>query len=284
MPESVEPVVRRDYQWNAFDGLALYGQSWAPAQPVALICIVHGFKDHSARFDHWSRRLAAEGYAVVAVDLRGHGKSGGRRGYARYFNHYLEDIRVLVTRARELFPNLPVVLYGHSLGGNLVTNYLLAEKEMPDAAVITSPWFTLAKSPPLATLIGASVMRVVAPWILVKSDLDATGLSRDPAVCDAYMKDPLVHNRISPPLFFAIEKHGLHASRHIYKINLPLLVMHGSADTVTSVRQTRSFVQHAGYLTTYKEWPDCRHELHNDLMAGEVFAFLTDWLKRTLKR
>ena len=81
---------------------------------------------------------------------------------------------------------------------DLVTNYLLADKEMPDAAVITSPWFTLAKSPPLATLIGATVMRVLAPWALVKSDLDATGLSRDPAVCDAYMKDPLVHNRISP--------------------------------------------------------------------------------------
>ena len=137
--------MHREYKWNAFDGLDLYAQSWSPAEPKALICLVHGFNDHSARFDNWSRRLTAEGFAVAAVDLRGHGRSGGRRGYARSYQDLIEDVSVLMTRSRSLFPGIPLVLYGHSMGGNLVTNYLLAAKDIPDATVVTSPWFTLAK-------------------------------------------------------------------------------------------------------------------------------------------
>jgi alpha-beta hydrolase superfamily lysophospholipase len=85
---------------------------------------------------------------------------------------------------------------------------------------------------------------------------------------------------ISPRLYFAIEEYGLKASRSIYKINVPLLVMHGSADPITSCKQTRSFVMNAGNLTTYKEWPDSYHELHNDTMADDVFRFLVDWLNK----
>lgn len=283
MSSAPEPVFHREYNWNAFDGLALYGQSWSPAAPKALICLVHGFNDHTARFDSWSRRLAAEGFAVAAVDLRGHGRSGGRRGYARCYHFLLEDIRVLMNNARALFPDLPLVLYGHSMGGNLVTNYLLAEKDIPHAAVITSPWFTLTRQPPLMTMIGATILRILLPFMVVKSDIDANGLSRNPAVVKAYVDDPLVHNLIQPNLFFSVEEQGLRASRHIYKINIPLLVMHGSADAITSVNQTRSFVQNAGPLTTYIEWPGCSHELHNDLQADAVFASLTEWLTRQVK-
>jgi alpha-beta hydrolase superfamily lysophospholipase len=276
--------MHREYQWNAFDGLVLYGQSWSPAEPKALICLVHGFNDHSARFDHWSRRLVAEGFAVAAVDLRGHGRSEGRRGYARNYFDLIEDVQVLMAKARHLFPGIPLILYGHSMGGNLVTNYLLAIKDMPVAAVVTSPWFTLTKQPPLITMIGARFLKTFLPFMVVKSNIDAAGLSRDPAVVEAYINDPLVHNLIQPNLFFAVEENGLRASRHIYKINIPMLVMHGSKDNITSVIQTRSFVQNAGKLTTYKEWPGCSHELHNDLQADEVFSYLTEWLNRQVKR
>jgi alpha-beta hydrolase superfamily lysophospholipase len=104
------------------------------------------------------------------------------------------------------------------------------------------------------------------------------GLSRDPKIGEAYLKDPLVHNRLSPKLFFDIEKNGAKASHSIYKINIPLLVMHGSADIITSFRQTRAFVLHAGCRTLFKEWPGCQHELHNEICADEIFAFLLCWL------
>jgi len=278
MPEDAF-LNHREYYWPSADGLMLYAQQWLPEnKPRAIINLVHGFKDHSGRYSAWAQKLTREGYGVVAVDLRGHGRSEGRRGYADRFDRYLQDVHVMCIRSRGLFVDIPHLLYGHSLGGNIVTNYLITENNLPAAAVITSPWFTLTFKPPLLTLSAAAILRYLLPGILVKSGLDPNGLSHDPKIVEAYLKDPLVHNRISPRLYFAIEKNGIKASRSIYKINIPLLVMHGSTDPITSCKQTRSFVMNAGNLTTYKEWPGCFHELHNDNLAGEVFRFLVDWL------
>jgi len=180
--------------------------------------------------------------------------------------------------SRISYPNSKQILYGHSLGGNIVTNFLISGKELPDAAVITSPWFRLAFEPSLISRAMASLLRYTMPGILVKSSLEVKGLSRNPKIGEDYLLDPLVHNRIAPKLFFDIEKHGMKASHSIYKINIPLLVMHGSADIITSFRQTRAFVMHAGWRTLFKEWPDCMHELHNELCADEIFEFLACWL------
>jgi alpha-beta hydrolase superfamily lysophospholipase len=281
MPPAREPNIHHEYDLVSADGLKLYAQSWMPEKkPLAMVNIVHGFKDHSGRFTAWANKLTHEGFGVMAVDLRGHGRSAGRRGYAGKFNKYLQDVKVLCLKSRQMFGDVPHFLYGHSLGGNIVTNYLMAGNSLPDAAVITSPWFTLATKPSVFTLASASMMRHLLPWVMVKSDLNPNALSHDPRVAEDYLHDPLVHNKISPRLFFEIEEKGLKASRNIYKINIPLLVMHGSDDTITSCKQTRAFVLNAGHLTTYKEWPGCFHELHNDILAEEVFRFLVQWLKK----
>jgi alpha-beta hydrolase superfamily lysophospholipase len=280
MPGNFDSFEHREYSWISTDGLELFAQSWIPkSSPRAIISYVHGFKDHSNRFSHWAIKLTEEGFGVIAVDLRGHGRSQGRRGYADSFERYLQDVRILCTYSRNTYPGLRQILYGHSLGGNIVTNYLLSGADLPDAAVISSPWFKLAFEPPFMVKAMAYFLRYTLPGIVIRSELDAKGLSRDPKTGEDYLKDPLVHNRISPKLFIAIEKKGATASRSIYKINIPLLVMHGSADTITSLRQTKAFVLHAGCRTLFKEWPDCRHELHNELCADEVFDFLAGWLK-----
>jgi len=266
------------------DGLKLFVQSWMPhGRPFAIINYVHGFKDHSDRFAHWARQLNEHGYGVVAFDLRGHGRSEGRRGHAKNFDCYLGDVQNICQASRASFPGIPLVLYGHSLGGNIVTNYLVEAKELPDAAIIASPWFKLAFEPSAFTRFMARLLRYLFPGIQVKSSLSANGLSRDPSVVKSYNEDPLVHNRISPKLFFAIEKNGLKASRSIYKINMPLLVMHGSGDVITACRQTRSFIQNTGVRTVYREWPGAFHELHNDICREEVFTFVLDWLNRQFK-
>lgn len=276
-------MVHQEFSWKSHDGLSLYSQSWMPDVPAkAVIDFVHGFKDHSGRIEKWALKLAQQGYGVVALDLRGHGRSDGRRGYAESFDAYLKDVHVLCEFSRKTFPNVPQILYGHSLGGNIVSNYLISENLLPDAAIVTSPWFTLAFKPSAFTYIAAVTVKTLLPGVLVKSDLDADMLSRDPQVAWDYLHDPLVHNRMLPRLFFEIEKQGMKASQSIYKINVPLLVMHGSGDQITSVKQTRNFVRNAGNRTTYKEWPGYYHELHNDTGAGEVFSFLLDWLERQI--
>jgi len=272
-------MVHHQYSWKTGDGITLYGQSWMPDSiPRAIINYVHGFKDHSGRFEKWAVRFTENGYGVMAVDLRGHGRSEGRRGYAAGFKSYLMDTRVLRQQAAELFGDIPHILYGHSLGGNIVANYLISEDFLPKAAIITSPWFTLAFKPSLFSLAVANILRFTMPGLLIKSDLDAEDLSHDKKVVEDYLRDPLVHNSILPRLFFDIEQHGIRASKSIYKINIPLLVMHGTADRIASYKQTRNFVMNAGYLTTFKVWPGDYHELHNDTDEKEVFDFLLQWL------
>lgn len=272
-------MVHQEYSWKTGDHQVLYAQSWMPENnPVAVINYVHGFKDYGGRFERWAIRLTRNGYGVLAVDLRGHGHSEGRRGYAPGFSSYLKDVRTLRVHAGELFPGLPHILYGHSLGGNIVANYLLSEDHLPDAAVITSPWFTLSSKPSLFTLAFARMIRHVLPQLTVRSDLDNKGLSRDPQIVEAYSRDPLVHNSILPQLYLEIEENGIRASTGHHQINIPLLVMHGTADRITSIEKTRDFALHAGRLTTFKEWPGSYHELHNDTNEQEVFEYLLQWL------
>jgi alpha-beta hydrolase superfamily lysophospholipase len=273
----------QEFTCKSHDGTTLYGQSWVPRNGFkAVIGYVHGFKDHSGRIEKWALQFTTRGYGVVAIDLRGHGRSDGRRGYAKKFSCLLKDVRVMCEYVRNNYPGITFVLYGHSLGGNIVANYLIAESLLPDAAIITSPWFTLAEKPPLMALAAAHVIRYVLPGLLVKSNLDAAMLSHEKQVARDYLDDPLVHNLILPRLFFEIESQGMKASQSIYKINVPLLVMHGTGDRITSCRHTRSFVRNAGIRTTYKEWPGYYHELHNDTGAQDVFNYTISWLDRLI--
>jgi acylglycerol lipase len=274
-------MIHREYNWISNDRIALFGQSWMPeVTPRAVINYVHGFRDHSSRFEKWALRLTDNGYGVIAIDLRGHGRSEGRRGYAPGFGSYINDVAILCHRAKELFDNSPHILYGHSLGGNIVINYLISENFLPAASVITSPWFALAFKPSLFKLALAQAIRFLAPGFMIRTNLDARDLSHDKKVVEEYLGDPLVHNSILPRLFFEIEHNGIKASKSIYKINVPLLVMHGMADRVTSFRMTRDFVLNAGNRTTFKEWPGGYHELHNDTTETEVFDFLLQWLNK----
>ena len=275
-------MIHNEYKWKGLDGIMLFGQSWMPdTNPRTVINYVHGFKDHSSRFEKWAVRLAHEGYGVIAIDLRGHGHSAGRRGYAKNFNCYLDDVSVLRRHAEEMHGHAYQILYGHSLGGNLVTNYLIAGQQMPDAAVVSSPWFTLSSKPSWLKMAMARIMRTFLPGMSISSELEVQYLSHNDDVVSAYLRDPLVHNLIRPKLFLEIEKNGLMASRGIYKINIPLLVMHGTDDHITSYRQTKSFVANAGQITTFKPWPDGYHELHNDFQEKEVFEYLLNWIRQT---
>ncbi len=276
-------MIHNEYKWKSHDGIMLYAQEWRPeSKPQAVINYVHGFKEHSSRFRKWAERFAASGYAVMAFDLRGHGHSEGRRGYARHYNDIIGDIYVFLSQSREAFPDVNHVLYGHSMGGNLVTNYLIRNRDLPDAAIIASPWFRLAQPPSFLKMAMAQIIRIILPTLTIAGDLDINALSRDPSVARDYKNDPLVHNMIRPKLFFEVESYGMKASRSIYRINIPLLVIHGTNDQLCSYKQTLNFVMNAGKRTTFREWTGAYHELHNEINEQEIFAFVMNWLKSTL--
>jgi alpha-beta hydrolase superfamily lysophospholipase len=268
---------RQEWPFTANDGIPLWGSAWRPPEPRAAVALVHGIGEHSGRYGHVADALNGVGYALVAFDLRGHGHSGGQRGHAPDYEAFLNDIDLLLQEARRRFPGLPLFLYGHSMGGNLALNYCLRRRPALAGAVVTSPWLALARRPPRWKLTLGGLLERVRPAFTLSRGNDPTALSSDPAVVAAYRGDPLVHDRISARLYAAMMAAGAEALAHAARFPLPLLLMHGAADAVTSPFATQAFCNTAPNCT-FRLWPRLHHELHNERGRDEVLATIVAWL------
>ena len=272
-------VGHTDFTWDSEDGVKLYAQTWVPDNtPRGIINIIHGLGEHSGRYAPWAGKLAHSGYVVRSFDYRGHGRSTGKRGHSKSYQHLLSDIGHFIEQGRTEYPDLPVFLYGQSLGGNLVLNYSIQHIHPAEGLIVTSPWLELTNKPSAILLSLVTFLSYLFPAMQVHNRVGLEDLSRDLRVVHSYKNDPLVHDRISLQLFRESYRAGLTASLSIYKINSPLLVMHGTDDRVTSCKATRKFVQNAGSKTQYSEWEGGYHELHNDLDKDNVFENLVNWL------
>lgn len=272
-----------DFIWESNDGLKLYAQSWMPLGEIkGVIILIHGLGEHSGRYDGWARKLGNEGFIVRSFDLRGHGHSEGKRGHAKSYSRLLHDIETFLTKSYEEYPDLPHFLYGHSLGGNLVLNYVIRNTTSLKGVIVTSPWLKLTNPPSPFVLLLADLLSNIFPALRVNNTLKAEDLSRDLRVVHEYRTNKLVYNKISLKLFKQIYFAGLSASTNIYKINAPLVVMHGTDDNITSCKATREFVRNSSKKTSFIEWEGCYHELHNDLDKDKVFNSLLAWLNNQI--
>ena len=175
--------------WKSNDGLNVFGQKWENETdaPKAVICLVHGFGEHSSRYDHVAQFFTDNGYAMIAFDQRGHGRTEGKRGHFVSYDEVLNDVDNLLNQAEINFPNLPKILYGHSMGGNVVANYAL--KRQPKnikGVILSSPFFNTAFQPPAIKLAAGRLMRNIFPSFSLPSGLDANDISRDKDVVKKY--------------------------------------------------------------------------------------------------
>ena len=271
--------------YASFDGMKLSGYIWEPKEtPKAIINLVHGFGEYSDRYDSWAVRFADLGYLVHAIDYRGHGKSDGRRGHINKFDEFLNDVDILVKESKKLYSELPQYIYGHSLGGNIVTNYILKRENDFKGAIISSPWYRLSFSPSVFMLFLARIMNKLYPKFTQKSKLELDALTHDKRIVENYVKDALVHEKISARMFFEIYKAGNWVLDNTDKINLPILIQHGNADNITSSEASKEFAEKGVKLNkdiTYKEWPGLFHELHNELEKDEIFNCVLDWIEKS---
>lgn len=272
-----------DVEMKSTDGLKLVGRSWEPdGEPKAVVCLVHGLGEHCGRYEHVAATLTDTGFAVLAFDQRGHGRSEGKRGFIPSYDALMNDIGVLLEQAGKRYPGKPQALYGHSLGGNEVLNYALRRKPALAGVVATSPGLRTAFKPPTAQLAAGKVMNRIYPAFTLPNGLDVTAISRDPAVVEAYQKDPLVHDRLSARLGVAILETGEWALARAGQFPLPLLVMHGTADRITSHQASDEFATRAPN-STLKLWDGLYHETHNEPEKDEVLGFLAGWLLGRLR-
>lgn len=270
------------FQLISRDGLKLFGRSWLPeADPVAVVCLIHGHGEHSGRYQHFGRQLTVHGLGVFGIDLRGHGLSQGKKGHTPSYDHLLEDVEDLMKKARVEYIETPMFLYGHSMGGNLVANFLTSRKTLElEGAVLSAPWLRLAFSPPGVKVTIGKIIRRLWPSFTVPSDLDVNEISSVPEEVEKYAADPLVHNRISAQLSLSIMEGGERAIEKAADLNIPVLLMHGEADKITSAPASQEFAARASGHATLKTWPGLKHEPHNEVNRVEVIDYACEWIKQ----
>lgn len=262
--------------------LRIVARWWPAAAPRGGVALIHGLGEHSGRYPHVAQALNDVGLSVLALDLPGHGQSGGRRGHFPSYEGVLDLIARALERLRADSGASPLFLYGHSLGGNLVVNYALRRPDGLRGAIASGPWLRLAIQPPRWRVALARTVGRLLPGLTQPNGLDPHDLSHDPAVVQAYMDDPLVHDRISAGLFLAAYEAGLWALEHASRLQIPLLLMHGTADRLTSAEASAEFCARAGSLCTLRLWEGLYHEVHNEPQKADVFAAVREWLEGVL--
>ncbi|MBE9509660.1 MAG: alpha/beta hydrolase [Bacteroidetes bacterium] len=272
---------RIEFELYASDNLKLFGHSWQPDTEAAKasVVLVHGMGEHIMRYDHWAEKFVNKGYAVTSMDHRGHGRSEGKRGHIPSYESLLQDVDMLIKKSLEFFPKKPIILYGHSLGGNIVLNHALTRKNI-SRYIVTSPWLQLSFKPSSIKLVLAKAMKRILPGLLQPSGLNIGNISHDPEVVKAYENDPLVHDRISVRMFISVYTRGEWALANAGKLDRSVLLMHGGDDKITSSDASRRFAEKAGKNVELKIWEGMYHELHNEKIKDEVFGYIIDWLKK----
>ena len=172
-----------DFSIKLSNGIVLRGIVESPGENTrAVVILVHGLGEHVQRYTHWIDLFKNERIGFVAVDLPGHGRSPGRRGHISGNNIIREAINILLNTAKQTFVGLPIFLYGHSMGGGLVLEYLIRTNPKVSGAIVTSPWLKLAYEPPKIKLVLASILNHIAPGVIQSSGLNPDYISRDKEV------------------------------------------------------------------------------------------------------
>ena len=272
-----------NWNWQSKDGLEMFSQSWEPEnKPKALVCLVHGLGEHSGRYAHVAQVFSEAGYATASFDLRGHGKSGGPRGHLPSFDAYMDDIAEFHKQALEHFPGIPAFLYGHSLGGILVLNYVLRRKPKFAGVISTGAGMRTSLEEQKAKVMAARVLGTLMPATILPSGLVPETISRDPQVVRAYVNDPLVHDKMSLGFGKIMLSEIPWTFEHAHEFSLPLLIMHGKEDKLGYPRGSEEFAGLVPENCTLKLWDGMYHEIHNEPEKDDVFAFTIDWMNSQL--
>ncbi len=274
------------FEFRSQDGLRLFGQEWKSiSTSKGLVCLIHGLGEHSGRYAHLGAFLNQNQYSLISFDLRGHGRSEGPRGHTPDFEFLMGDMDRFLDQARTLHPELPVFLYGHSLGGILVLNYVLRRRPALAGVIVTGTGLRTALEKQKAKVLLAKVLGALLPGMTLPSGLDPEAISRDPAVVQAYINDPLVHDRLSLGMGRQLLQAIGYAFQHAHEFpHIPLLMMHGKEDVLGYASGTEEFASKVPQECTLKLWDGLTHEIHNEPEQGVVFDFLLDWMNQVLAR
>jgi alpha-beta hydrolase superfamily lysophospholipase len=271
--------------WLDVDGARLSVRAWQPdGAQRAQVFVVHGLGEHSGRYASVIDAMTAEGFAVIAYDLRGHGRSSGPRGHASSIGVLVADLNAVIADALRRIGDGVRIMYGHSMGGAIVLSHALGFPDTAVARIVTGPAIRPAFVPPAWKVVFGRIARRIAPSIALTNEIDPNGLSHDEAVVRAYRADPLVHDRVSAALGIGLLELGDELLSTAADLRVPVLVVHGDADPVTSAISSRQFAVRAGKRCRYEGIPGSLHEVHHETSWPDTWRLMSEWLDARLAR
>ncbi len=275
-------VSHEESTFEGTGGLQLFSQSWRPAgeEPRAVLIVVHGLRDHGSRYAELAANLVGQGFAVYAFDLRGHGHSEGVRVHIDAFEEYTSDLGRFLERVKQREPGRPVFLFGHSMGGAIVTLFTLEKKPEVQGLVLSAPALKPGKDVSKALIATTNVLGGVMPNLDVLK-LDPKQFSRDPAVVKENETDPLIFQDAGPARTASRLLSALNTlSARMEEVTTPVLVMHGTADTVTDPEGSKALATRARASDkTLKLYDGLFHDLLHEPEKAQVLGDVSAWLK-----
>ncbi len=261
----------------AKDGVDLYVSRNIPENPRAAVVIAHGLCEHSGRYDYVAAKLNGFGYTVYRFDNRGHGKSGGDRGYVKDFNELIEDAAQIAEMAKTQNPQLPLFMMGHSMGGFIAAVYgvkypgRLAGQVLSGAASMIQPL--------LAGLEGLDLSANARDPI---ANALSAQVSRDPKIVESYVNDPLNLKEFTTWLMSEVLIRGARwLMDNTPSYTYPCLILHGGADQIVAPDSSKQFYERMGSQDkTLKIYDGLYHEILNEPEKDTVIEDIHAWIEK----
>jgi alpha-beta hydrolase superfamily lysophospholipase len=266
---------------RAVPGPALYYTAAVPEKRRAMVGIIHGYHEHGARYTHVMDAWAEEGIGSVALDLRGHGRATGTRGYVARFDEYLDDAAELARLTADRANGAPLYLFGHSFGGLVAAASILDAQRSWRGVVLSAPFLGLAIEVPRLKLAFGELAAKIVPKLGIPSGLKGSQMTHDAARARAYEEDPLVFKEVRARWFSEITRAQARTVARATELALPLYVAMGTDDPVVKMSTVRAFFDGASSKEKhFAEWPGLFHEVLNELSWKEVAAGMAEWIKK----
>ena len=265
--------------FTSSDNTDIYYQSWTPTPARALLVVAHGLGEHGGRYRHVVDAVAPLGLAVWALDHRGHGRSGGKRGHAMAFSEFTGDLRAFVDLAKAREPGKKAFLLGHSLGGLIALTYALVYPDTIAAVVASAPALKLAVEVPKLKAAVGNKLADLWPSLAMGSGLKAEHLSHDTNEVRMYREDPLVHARVTARFFTEFVRTMDQTRTHARDLAVPCLLQQGTGDQIVHPDGAREFFDGLAVADRkFLEYEGFYHEIYNEIQRERPLKDLADWL------
>lgn len=272
-------TIANETTFTTADNFTLFERTWTCENAKGVVLITHGIAEHSGRYEHVAQSLIEAEYAVVGFDLRGHGKSSGKQNYVNSFGDYLNDLGEVLVRTKQKFPDLPIFLFGHSMGGGIVSLFSIERQPEVKGILLSAPSVKVSDeiSPFLQKISG--VLSVILPK-LPAVKLESKDISKDPEVVQAYDNDPLNYRG---GILARTGSELLNSTKNImaqaFTISLPILIMHGTSDKLADVSGSEMlFGKVSSTDKTLKLYDGLYHEILNEPEQDQVKTDMLAWL------